>query len=102
MAIAFVIDFIAEGRDLQADYDAVNAVMGVVESPPDGLIFHWASPSGDTLRVCDVWESQEKFDRFFATTLGPALEKLEFTEPAISRHEVYNIIPGVPSLSTSR
>ena len=102
MAIAFVLDFTAEGRNLAADYDAINAEMGVVASPPDGLIMHWASPSGNHLRVVDVWESQEKFDTFMATKLGPALHKLEFTEPAVSRHEVYNIIAPAPSLSTSR
>jgi hypothetical protein len=102
LAIAFVLDFTAEGRNLQADYDAVNAEMGVVATPPDGLIFHWAAPSGSTLRVCDVWESQAKFDAFMASTLGPALHKLGFPEPAVSRHEVYNTIPRVPSLATSR
>ena len=32
--------------------------------PPDGLEFHVAFSAGDSFRVSEIWDSQEKFEAF--------------------------------------
>jgi hypothetical protein len=43
---------------------------------PDGLLLHTAGQSDQGWYVYDVWESQEHFQRFVESKLGPALEEL--------------------------
>ena len=42
----------------------------------DGFILHTAGPTETGWFICDVVESQEVADRFFAERLGPAAEAL--------------------------
>ena len=73
MAIVMINDA-PEGVTLEL-YDAVNAHMGGVdEHPPDGMIFHSAGMVGGRVRIVDVWESREAFDRFNDERLMPAIE----------------------------
>ncbi|MBV8489480.1 MAG: hypothetical protein JO199_03045 [Candidatus Eremiobacteraeota bacterium] len=101
MAVAFILTFPHDHRDVLKEYDRVNAIMHAVAEPPHGLIFHWsAKTSSGDLRVVDVWESQEAFDRFMAEKLGPALAEVTLPAPVVEALEVYNTIEGrVPSKS---
>jgi hypothetical protein len=47
--------------------------------PVDGLIFHTAGQAASGFRVVDVWESQEKLDRF-VEQLRPALGEVGITD----------------------
>lgn len=69
MAWAFVQD--TKGVTL-AQYDRVAAEVG--KDAPDGLIVHVAGegPAGD-LRIIDVWESKEAYERYRSERLTPAI-----------------------------
>ena len=94
MAIVMIMDFPATA----AQYDQVNAAMGAVDDPPAGLILHAASEREGGMRVVDVWESQEDFDRFREERLNPAVSEVmgpqaaEAPVPGPEVSEVYNLI----------
>jgi hypothetical protein len=46
------------------------------EQSPDGLLIHTAGQSEQGWYVYDVWESQEHFQRFVESKLGPALQEI--------------------------
>jgi heme-degrading monooxygenase HmoA len=86
--------FKAQGATLE-QYEQVNAIMGIAgdDTAPDGLIQHVAADTGDGIVVVDVWESEEKLNRFFEERLGAALAQagLESGQPEILR--LHNFIP---------
>ncbi|HET7573907.1 MAG TPA: hypothetical protein VFJ99_02210 [Solirubrobacterales bacterium] len=94
MAVGLWISF-AGGT--QEQYDAINAEMGVEETPPEGLVFHSAGPTDAGWNVIDFWESREAFDRFQQERLGPAIAALGDSAPPppnVKEFEVYNTISG--------
>jgi hypothetical protein len=55
-------------------YDAVAAKLGVQDDPPAGLVVHTAvALDGGGMRICDVWESAEAYQRFREERLMPAV-----------------------------
>jgi hypothetical protein len=54
-------------------YDAVDAALDPVGNPPDGMIAHSARFDGDTLKILDVWESEQAFENFVESRLGPTI-----------------------------
>jgi len=99
MAIALIMKFENDGRDVLGLYDQANAAMHTVDTPPEGLVMHWAAKTeSGGLCVVDVWASREQFDRFFAQKLGPTAQQLGLPQPNIEEFSVYNVIDGrVPS-----
>ena len=82
---------------MRADvYDrAVDRLDRVGAGNPPGRLQHVCFGARDAVRVLDVWETREDFDRF-ALTLGPILEDLGVGpgEPEIT--EFHNMIAGAP------
>jgi hypothetical protein len=71
MAFAYVQDTV----DLKwEDYERVDAELG--STAPDGLIVHVAGPHGGGVRIIDVWESEEAFERFREERLVPAVTRV--------------------------
>jgi hypothetical protein len=64
-----------EGVSLEM-VDAVNAEVGAIANPPAGLIVHVGYLDGDRVRMVDVWESKDAFDRFGQDRMGPAIAKV--------------------------
>jgi hypothetical protein len=62
-------------------YDAVQAEMGLADSPPDGLVFHWAGDVDGKWTITDIWESRDAFDRFREERLSPAIQKVSGMDP---------------------
>jgi hypothetical protein len=95
MAIGLVMQFSGTGIK---DYDEVMknlelespGVAGVQNDWPAGIISHVAGANEEGWCVVDVWESQEAFDAFMHTRLGPALGKTGMPEPQVTPFEVYN------------
>jgi hypothetical protein len=90
MAVAIVMDFPGGTLD---QYDAVLASMGLVPGgpPPDGAIFHFVTRTDNGIRVIDVWETQEQFDKFAQEQIGPQTQKAGFAgPPTMTVHEVHN------------
>ena len=95
MAIAVQLDF--EGATLD-QYDAVCKLMGLTPMGPGpaGSISHFATMTDSGLRVVDVWESREHFDRFAQEQIGPFSAQAGMTgPPAMQFFEVHSYFtPG--------
>jgi hypothetical protein len=61
----------------RADVEAVGKDMDdVYDNPPEGLIVHLATETGDGVHIVDVWQSAELQQRFMAERLGPSIAKV--------------------------
>lgn len=92
MAVAIEMDF--RGATME-QYDQILQKMGLTPNggTPPGAIFHWAAPSDDGMRVIDVWESREAYDRFAQEKIGPYSAEVGITEPPEMRfYEVHNYL----------
>ena len=62
--------------------------------PADGGLFHVAGFEGDGLRVTDVWESPEHFQRFAEERLMPAVKEIGIEgDPEVTfypAHAIFN------------
>lgn len=87
----------AEGVDLET-YDRVGAELG--DETPAGAIFHLAGLYEGTLRVMEVWESEQAYRRFREERLLPAIEKVagpgaasrEWPPPGLEAMDVHNLL----------
>jgi hypothetical protein len=89
MAVAIEMDF--KGATID-QYDEVIEKMGLTGgSTPPGAISHWVAKTDDGIRVVDVWETREAFDRFAEEQIGPYTREAGFSEePEIRVFEVHN------------
>jgi hypothetical protein len=62
-------------------YDAVNANAGVDDNPPDGLLAHTAGEVDGQWQIVDVWESEERAQRFGDERLAPAIREVLGGDP---------------------
>jgi len=92
MAIAVQLDF--NGATLE-QYDEVVAKMGFTprgRGEPGGL-FHWVTQTATGIRVTDVWESREIFERFAQEKIGPLTATVGLTSPPlITYYDVHNYL----------
>jgi hypothetical protein len=92
MAIGVQLDF--EGGTVE-QYDAVIAKLGYQPGGPGapGGIFHWVTKTADGIRITDVWESKEVFEKFAQDTMGPAVQEAGVPNaPKIEFFEVHNYL----------
>jgi hypothetical protein len=64
-----------EGTTLEF-LDEVTQQMGVETDPPAGLVVHTHFVEGGHVQIVDVWDSQEAYERFEESLLGPTLERV--------------------------
>jgi hypothetical protein len=96
MAIAAILDF--PGGTLE-QYDQVIDAMGLKpggDGPP-GAIFHWVARTDDGIRVVDVWETREHFDRFAQDEIGPKTQAAGLAQPQMVFYDVHNTLGAVPA-----
>lgn len=95
MAVAVQMDFV--GATLE-QYDEVIAKMGLTPKGPGapGGISHFVTKTDDGIRVVDVWETKEQFERFAEEQIGPSAAQAGFPKPpAMQFYEVHNYLtPG--------
>jgi len=94
VAVAVEIHF--PGTSLE-QYDQVVKAMGFVPKGPGepGLLFHWVAEAGGGLRIVDVWETQEQFERFAREKMGPLTAEAGFgAESHFNVFEVHNYLVG--------
>ena len=92
MAIGVQQDF--PGATL-AQYDQVIQKMGFRPGGPGapGGLFHWVTKTDTGLRVVDVWESREQFEKFGREKVGPITAQVGIPEPPkITFFEVHNYL----------
>lgn len=70
MAYAYVQDVASSWKQYARVADAL------VDPPPEGLIVHAAGPTDEGVRIIDVWESEEAWERFRAERLQQAIAAL--------------------------
>jgi hypothetical protein len=76
-------------------YDQVIKKMGLTPAgaTPPGAISHWIAKTDDGLRVVDVWESREQFDRYAEEKIRPYTREAGFTEaPEMRFYDVHNYL----------
>lgn len=78
-------------------YDQVDAKLNTAGDPPDGLIIHTAGATGGGLRIFDVWESEEQYNRFREERLLPAIREAAGEEavsgaPSSQIYELHNLV----------
>jgi hypothetical protein len=80
-------------------YEEARSVINWEGDVPDGAVLHVAGFDGDDLRVTDVWESQEHFQRFTEERLMPGVQQIGIAgEPEVRFYPVQNIFnPRVPT-----
>lgn len=88
MAVGFILDFPGGTTE---QYDRVLERMGLQGQLPAGAIFHAAGEGPEGLRVVDVWESDEAFQRFAEEQIGPHSQAEGIAEPKITRIEEHRI-----------
>jgi hypothetical protein len=63
-----------------------------------GTISHCVAKTDSGIRVCDVWESREKFDRFAQEQVGPITQEVGFPgPPKMEFFEVHNTLTAGPA-----
>ncbi|MFK4148411.1 hypothetical protein [Streptomyces sp. NPDC004065] len=78
-------------------YDAVRDLVGWEENWADGGVLHVAWFEEGALRVVDVWESQEDFERFSRERLEAGVTKAGLTgTPEVAFHPLHRrmVHPG--------
>jgi hypothetical protein len=92
MTVGVVYEF--EGATL-GQYDEILPLLGM--SPKGkaepGTLFHWITATESGIRVTDVWESREAFEKFGAERVAPYAEKLGFPNPpTVAYFDVHNYL----------
>ncbi|HEV8687886.1 MAG TPA: hypothetical protein VGQ84_11480 [Gaiellaceae bacterium] len=99
MAVAVVID--VPGGTVEQYKEMNRKMFGGKEEPdttPEGLVIHTAGETGGALRIFDVWEKREDFERFVKQYVEPAMEGPAPAEPVI--YELANV--ASPALTPTR
>jgi hypothetical protein len=92
MAVGVVLEF--EGATLD-QYDELVKRMGFSPggSGAPGGLFHWVTRTDDGIRVTDVWQDRETFERFAQDRIGPLSAEVGITNrPEISFFDVHNYL----------
>ena len=84
-----------------AKYDElVQKLETVGAGSPAGRLYHVCFGETDNLRVSDIWDSREAFEKF-GETLKPLMQDLGIGPPEIEFFEVHNIIEGRKATATT-
>jgi hypothetical protein len=76
----------------QEQYNRVMSNLGLDTNPPAGAIFHVAGFTGGAVRVLDIWDSQQSFERFQQERLAPSVQKAGVTgQPTVQFFPVHNL-----------
>ena len=84
--------FIQELPVSAEEYDRIDNAIG---GDPEGLIIHTASEKNGRIRVIDIWESKDAYQRFESEQLMPAIQRLGVQAPSepppMEEFEVHNM-----------
>jgi hypothetical protein len=91
--MAVVLRFTTEGFTPDKYEQVKTQLEEAGASAPAGRLYHVCFGDKNNLRVSDIWDSPESFEKF-APTLKPVLEAAGVGESNIEFFEVHNIIVG--------
>ena len=92
MAIGIIQDF--PGATL-AQYDEVVKRMGFQPGGPGapGGLFHWVTKTPNGVRVIDVWQSREQYEKFSGDKIKPITAQVGVPAPdKVEFFEVHNYL----------
>jgi hypothetical protein len=92
MAVGVVLEFDNATLD---QYDQVIQKMGLTPGGdmPNGGLFHWVTATDGGIRVTDVWESREQFERFSEEQIGPYSQQVGIQDPPrVTYYDVHNYL----------
>ena len=86
----------------RADIEEVGAALGSAENPPDGLLVHVVMETAIGVRVMDIWDTKDAFDKFNDLQLIPVMQKVmpewgittEGPPPERTFDEVFDVVRG--------
>ena len=100
MAVAVVQEF--KGATLD-QYDQVVQRMELTPGGPGAPagLFHWVTKTDDGIRVTDVWETREDFEKFAQEQIAPYAQEAGFPgAPEVAFYEVHNYNTAGPPRGT--
>lgn len=89
--MAFVMRVAGPGFTAAKYDEVVRRLEAAGEGAPDGRLFHVCFGDQENLRVSDIWDTRENFDRFFAV-VGPMMQDLGVPKPEPEFFEIHNHI----------
>jgi len=89
----FVVRFVPKSMSSQQYDEVIKRLNAAGAGAPRGRLFHVAFGDPAALRVSDVWDTRENFDRF-GQTLMPILAEVGVDPGAPDFIETHNIIPA--------
>ena len=92
MPVAVEMNF--KGATLD-QYDQIIQKMGLTPggATAPGAISHWVAQTDEGIRVVDVWETQDAYDKHAAEEIGPFAAEAGITEaPEMRVYEVHNYL----------
>lgn len=92
MPVGVQLDF--KGATLE-QYDELIKRLGFQPKGPGapGGLFHWVTKTADGVRVTDVWESREVFDKFAQEKIGPMSQEIGVAAPPeVQFFDVHNYL----------
>jgi len=83
-------------------YDACIRRLGVEGSPAPGIFLHVAGPTADGVRILELWDTREGFERFLRDRLLPTARDIGFEgEPNVEFYPVHNVfVPDSDALTS--
>jgi hypothetical protein len=99
MATVMVMKWPSISRD---DYERAREAVNWEGDTPEGAIFH-VSWFEDGLRVIDVWDSEDDFNRFANERLMPKLQELGIgsDQPDVEFHDAHAYFAPIASRTTA-
>ena len=91
--MAITMLFTPRSMDARQYDEVIKRLENAGASAPSGRLYHVCFGTGTSLRVVDVWESQEALNTF-GQTLMPILQQVGIDPGQPEVTEVHNIIPG--------
>jgi hypothetical protein len=79
-------------------YEEARGIVNWEGDVPDGAVLHVAYFDSDGIRVTDVWESEEQFNRFVESRLMPGVQQVGIQgQPDVEFYPLQNLFnPRVP------
>lgn len=91
--MALLVRFIPKEMSTTKYNEVLSKLSAAGAGAPKGRLFHVAFGPHDALRVSDVWDTQENFERF-GQVLMPILQEVGVDPGTPEIIEVYNTIKG--------
>ena len=95
--MAVVLRFNPQGMTEELYAECVERLEKAGAGSPEGRLYHVCFGDKDNLRVSDIWESVEAFERF-RETLAPIAQELGINPGEPDVLEVHNIIVGAKAI----